>query len=290
MELSNAVKASVLVNALPYIRAYQGKIVVIKYGGAAMIDETLKQAVMDDLILLSLIGVRVALVHGGGPEITSTLNKMGVASKFINGLRQTSAEAMEVVQMVLAGKTNKDLVTLICGRSGKAIGLCGLDGNMIKCEKLKLEDGEDLGFVGNITSIDASLILNQLDNGYIPVIASVGRDDNGNVYNINADTAAARIASELRAETLILMTDTRGLLSDKDDDSTLITNVNISDVPLLIRQGIISGGMIPKIDSCVETVRRGVKRAFILDGRIPHAILIEMLTNEGIGTLFSVNA
>ena len=287
IELTNANKAEVLVQALPYIQKYFGKVVVVKYGGNAMIDENLKKAVMEDIVLLSLIGIKVVLVHGGGPEITDTLNRLGVQSKFIGGLRYSDEEVVRVVQMVLAGKTNKDLVGLLGRSGGKAIGVCGLDGQLIKAKKL---DGDvDLGFVGEITGINACVIQNQLDMGYIPVIATVGCDDEGHVYNINADTAAARIAAEMKAENLILMTDIRGLLRDKDDEDTLIPSVNISDVPSLIRQGIISGGMIPKIESCVESIRRGVSRSIIIDGRIPHSILIEMLTNEGIGTMFSIN-
>ncbi|MCL2055710.1 MAG: acetylglutamate kinase [Oscillospiraceae bacterium] len=284
--ISNAVKAQLLVQALPYIQKYFGKVVVIKYGGNAMIDESLKQAVMDDVVLLSLIGVKVVLVHGGGPEITEAMGRMGLESKFIGGLRYTDSEAVKVVQMVLAGKTNKDLVALLGRSGGKAIGICGLDGGMIKASKLVGEN--DLGFVGEIEEVDAVPILNLLEMGYIPVIATVGFDDDGNVYNINADTAAARIASELGAENLILMTDIRGLLRDKDDENTLIPGVNISEVPALIRQGIISGGMIPKIESCVESIRRGVVKSIIIDGRIPHSILIEMMTDEGIGTMFSM--
>lgn len=286
-KLTNAMKADVLNQALPYIQKYFGKVVVIKYGGNAMIDDVLKQAVMDDLVLLALIGVKVVLVHGGGPEITSTLNRMGIESKFVGGLRQTDEETVKVVQMVLSGKTNKDLVYLLERSGGKAVGLCGLDGQMIRATKLKSE--HDLGFVGEIEKINTTIIKDQLESGYIPVIATVGCDDEGNVYNINADTAAARIASELGAENLINMTDIRGLLQDKDDESTLIPKVHLSEVNGLVRQGIISGGMIPKIDSCVEAIRRGVHRAFIIDGRIPHSILIEMLTNEGIGTMFVNN-
>ncbi|MDL2233291.1 acetylglutamate kinase [Ruminococcaceae bacterium OttesenSCG-928-L11] len=285
--ISNAMKAGVLVQALPYIQKYFGKVVVVKYGGNAMIDPQLKQAVMDDIVLLSLIGIKVVLVHGGGPEITDTMNRMGLESRFINGLRYTDEEAVKVVQMVLAGKTNKDLVSLLGRGGGRALGICGLDGQMIKASKLQGE--QDLGFVGEIESINPKLILDILEKGYIPVVATLGCDDDGNVYNINADTAAARIASELHAENLILMTDIRGLLRDKDDESTLIPFVNISDVPALIRQGIISGGMIPKIESCVESVRRGVAKSIIIDGRIPHSILIEMMTDEGIGTMFHIH-
>lgn len=282
--LSNSAKAEILIQALPYIQKYFGKVVVIKYGGNAMTDENLKQKVMDDIVLLSLIGVKVVLVHGGGPEITDTMNKMGLESNFIDGLRYTDEEAVKVVQMVLAGKTNKDLVHHLQLSKGKAVGICGLDGGMISA--VKLAGAHDLGYVGEITAVNTGIITDQLDKGYIPVIATVGCDDAGNVYNINADTAAARIASELKAEDLILMTDIRGLLRDKNDDESLIAFAQISEVPMLIRQGIVSGGMIPKIDSCVEAVRRGVNKAFIIDGRIPHSILIEMLTDEGVGTMF----
>ena len=287
MEINNSTKANVLIQALPYIQKYYDKVVVIKYGGNAMIDEQLKQAVMDDIVLLSLIGVKVVLVHGGGPEITDTMNKMGIESRFINGLRYTDADAVKVVQMVLAGKTNKDLVGLLGRGGGKAVGICGIDGQMIIADKLEGED--DLGYVGKIRKINSGIIRDQLKQGYIPVIATVGCDEQGNIYNINADTAAARIAAELGAVVIISMTDIRGLLQDRNDESTLIPQVNISDVPSLIREGIISGGMIPKIESCVSAIRRGVQHAFIIDGRIPHSILIEMMTDEGIGTMFSIS-
>lgn len=285
MKISNTDKAQVLIQALPYIQKYYDKIVVVKYGGNAMIDEQLKQAVMSDIVLLSLVGIKVVLVHGGGPEISDVLNKMGKQSKFIGGLRYTDKETAEVVQMVLSGKVNKGLVSLIEQNKGRSIGLCGIDGGMIHAKKM---EGEvDLGFVGDIVSIDTSVILDTLKNGYIPVIATVGADQEGNVYNINADTAAARIASELGAENVILMTDIRGLLANKDDETTLIPHVNVSEVPYLKKQGIISGGMIPKIECCVEAVRRGVKKAVIIDGRTPHSILIEILSDEGVGTMFS---
>ena len=286
MKLTNADKANVLNQALPYIQKYFGKIVVIKYGGNAMVDDTLKQAVMDDIVLLSLIGIKVVLVHGGGPEITNTLEKMNIESRFVDGLRYSDKETVDVVQMVLAGKINKDLVHLLGRSGGKAVGVCGLDGQLISAKQMT--STKDLGYVGKITGVDASLITDLLEDGYIPVVATVGGDSDGNVYNINADTAAAAIASELNAENLILMTDIRGLLEDKDDDSTLISYVNISDVPRLVSKGIISGGMIPKIESCVESIRKGVKKTFIVDGRIPHSILIEMMTDEGIGTMFSM--
>ena len=281
--ISNTTKAQVLVNALPYIQKYYNKIVVVKYGGNAMINEELKQAVMSDIVLLSLIGIKVVLVHGGGPEINEMLDKVGKESKFVNGLRYTDKETAEIVQMVLAGKVNKGLVALLGQHEGQAIGLCGSDGNMIKARKL--ESSVDLGYVGEIVDVDPKPILDALENGYIPVVSTVATGDDGEIYNINADTAAARIASEMKAEKLILMTDIAGLLEDKDDESTLIHTVGVSEVSNLKSKGIISGGMIPKIDCCVEAVRRGVKKANIIDGRIPHSILIELLTDAGAGTM-----
>lgn len=283
-QVSNTIRAQILVDALPYIQKYYNKVVVVKYGGNAMTSDELKQAVMTDVVLLSLIGVKVVLVHGGGPEINDMLKKVGKESKFINGLRYTDKETAEIVQMVLAGKVNKSLVSLLNQHGGKALGLCGTDGGMISCEK---KQGEvDLGYVGEITGVDTTLITDALNQGYIPVVSTVATDEKGEIYNINADTAAAQIAAALNAENLILMTDIRGLLRDRDDESTLIPVVNVSEVPNLIRQGIISGGMIPKIECCVETVRRGVGRAFIIDGRIPHSILIELFSKSGIGTMF----
>ena len=279
-----ASKARVLSDALPYIRKYSGKVVVVKYGGNAMLGEELKKAVMSDIVMLSLIGVKVVLVHGGGPEISEMLKKVGKKSEFIGGLRYTDAETAEIVQMVLAGKINKNLVMMLGESGGKALGLCGIDGGMIKCEQHKGE--ADLGFVGDVTDVDAGPIFDALDGGYIPVVATVGSDGEGNVYNVNADTAAARIAAAMNAENLVLMTDIRGLLMDRNDEDTLISEVYVSDVPSLKKKGIIGGGMIPKVDCCVEAVRRGVKQSIIIDGRIPHAILIDMLTNEGVGTLF----
>ncbi len=285
MNISNVDKADVLINALPYIQKYANKVVVIKYGGNAMINEELKQAVIEDLILLSLVGVKVVLVHGGGPEINEALAKIGKEPKFVNGLRYTDEETMEIVQMILAGKVNKDLVSLIESNKGRAIGLCGIDGGMITVNK---KQGEvDLGLVGEITDVNVELVSDVLAKGYIPVIATIGVDKNGVKYNINADTAAARIASELNAENIILLTDTRGLLEDKDDEYTLIPKVKISSVPSYINSGVISGGMIPKVECCVEAIRRGVLKAFIIDGRIPHSILIEMMTNDGIGTMIT---
>lgn len=284
LDISNSIKAQVLNDALPYIQKYHDKIVVIKYGGNAMTSEELKNAVMSDIVLLSLVGIKAVLIHGGGPEINQMLTRVGIESKFVNGLRYTDKETAEIVRMVLAGKVNKELVALLEQHNGTALGLCGSDGKMLKVRKMKGDD--DLGYVGEITDVDVKPIVDALDNGYIPVVATVATDDKGQVYNINADTAASRIASALGAENLILMTDIRGLLRDKDDDSTLIPEVNVSEVPFLIKQGIISGGMIPKIECCVEAVRRGVQKTCIIDGRIPHSILIEILSNEGIGTLF----
>ena len=275
-------RAEILCQALPYILKYAGKILVVKYGGNAMIDEDLKQAVMRDVVLLRLVGIKVVLVHGGGPEISDMLKKIGKKSEFKDGLRVTDDETMDVVQMVLAGRVNKQLVQLIERIGGKAIGLCGLDGGMIKAVQVS----EDLGYVGEITEVDTKPILDVLDAGYIPVISTIGHDDAGHVYNINADTAASRIAGELGAESLISMTDIVGLLRDKDDPSTLISVVTASEAPELIREGVIQGGMIPKVDCCIEAIRRGVKRVFIIDGRVPHAILIECLTDEGVGTMF----
>ena len=277
-------KAQILSDAMPYIQKYYEKIVVVKYGGNAMLNEELKNAVMRDIVMLSLIGVKVVLVHGGGPEISDMLKRVGKESKFIGGLRYTDEETAEIVQMVLAGKINKNLVGMLIRHGGKALGFCGIDGNMFVCKKAKGE--QDLGFVGEITDVNAQPVLDALDNGYIPVVASVSSDAEGNIYNVNADTAAARIAAALKAENLILMTDIRGLLMDKNDESTLISEVNVSDVPSLKKKGVIGGGMIPKVDCCVEAVRRGVKQSIIIDGRIPHAILIDMLTSEGVGTLF----
>ena len=283
--IENSIRSKVLIDALPYIQKYNNKVVVVKYGGNAMTNDELKQAVMSDIVLLSLVGVKVVLVHGGGPEINDMLKKLNIESKFIGGLRYTDKDTVDVVKMVLAGKVNKELVSLLTLNKGAAVGLCGLDGQMLVAEKVKSE--QDLGFVGDITKVNTKIITDSLNNGYIPVIATVGSTEDGQTMNINADTAAARIAAELGAENLILMTDIAGLLKDKDDPSTLIPSVNVSDVPFMKRQGIISGGMIPKIECCVEAVRRGVKKTCIIDGRVPHSILIELLTNEGIGTQFT---
>ena len=282
MELTNMQRADVLTQALPYIKKYYNKIIVVKYGGNAMINEELKDAVMGDIVLLSLIGIKVVLVHGGGPEITDMLSRVGKKTEFVDGLRVTDRETVDIVQMVLAGKINKNLVNLIQNKGGKAIGLCGIDGHMIKAETLD----ERLGYVGEITEVNVTPILDVLEKGYIPVISTVGCDDEGNSYNIHADTAAARIAGQLGAESLISMTDIEGILRDKNDPSTLISQIYVSEAPQLMREGVISGGMIPKVNCCIEAIRRGVNRVFIIDGRIPHSILIETLTDEGIGTMF----
>ncbi|WP_085832688.1 acetylglutamate kinase [Clostridium merdae] len=284
MKISNSDRAQVLVRALPYIQTHKGKTVVVKYGGNAMINKELKAAVMSDIVLMQLVGIHVVLVHGGGPEISSMLKKIGKESRFVNGMRYTDEETVDVVQMVLAGKVNKGLVQFLERNNGRAVGLCGLDGGMIQVKKLEAE--EDLGFVGDITEVNTSVITDVTEAGYVPIIATIGADANGTVYNINADVAASRIAAALGAEKLILMTDIRGLLRDKNDEDTLIPQVNVSDVPRLKKEGIISGGMIPKIDCCVEAVRRGVPRAHIIDGRTPHSILIELFSDEGIGTMF----
>lgn len=281
MQIDYDIRANALVEALPYLQEYNDKVVVVKYGGNAMTNETLKQAVMQDIVLLSLVGIKVVLVHGGGPEINAMLKKINKQSEFVNGLRYTDEETIDIVQMVLAGKVNKDLVQLLQRAGGKAMGLCGLDGDLIKAKQLN----PDLGFVGDITEIDPDPINTALNNGYIPVVSTVASGKNGEVFNINADTAAARIAAEMGAANLILLTDIKGLLEDKNDDSTLIRVVGVSEVPYLKNQGIISGGMIPKIDCCVEAVRRGVKKTNIIDGRIPHSILIELLTDIGAGTM-----
>jgi len=282
MNLNIEDRAQVLIEALPYIQKYNGKIVVIKYGGHAMLDEELKKAVMGDIVLLSLVGMKVVLIHGGGPEISEMLARLGKKSEFVDGLRVTDKETAEVVQMVLAGKINKGLVNFIDNIGGRAIGLSGMDSHLIEAESLS----EELGFVGRITSINPTPILDMLEKGYIPVVSTVGCDKRGNVYNVNADTVASRIAGTLGAESLISMTDTRGILRDKDDESSLISEIQVSDAPSLIKDGIISGGMIPKVESCIEALRRGVKRVFITDGRVPHAVLIETLTDSGVGTMF----
>ena len=279
---SNAQRAEILVQALPYIQQYTGQVVVVKYGGNAMTSDELKHAVMRDIVLLSLVGVRVVLVHGGGPEITEMLEKIGKESRFVGGLRVTDAETAQVVQMVLSGKINKGLVNLLGSIGGRAIGLCGMDGGMIQARPLR----EDLGFVGEIVHTDVRPILDVLERGYIPVVSTVGCDMDGNIYNINADTAAAPSSPAMRAACMVSMTDVSGILRDREDETTLIKRVSLGEVPRLIESGVIAGGMIPKAQCCMEAIRRGVKKVFIIDGRVPHAVLIELLTDEGLGTMF----
>ncbi len=282
MNISNAERAQILVHALPYIKKYTGKILVIKYGGNAMTCEELKNSVAKDIVLLQLICVKVVLVHGGGPEITEMLSRVGKETVFVDGLRVTDKETVEIAQMVLAGKINKNLVHLLECCGGSAIGLSGIDGHMIQS---KIKD-ERLGYVGSITKVNPQPILDVLEKGYIPVISTLGCDEKGSVYNINADTAAAKIAAALGAESLITLTDIAGILRDKDDASSLISRINVSEAKELIESGVINGGMIPKVECCTNAVLDGVKRVFIIDGRIPHSILIETLTDEGIGTMF----
>lgn len=285
MDLSHSDRAQVLVEALPYIQSYNKKTVVVKYGGNAMISEELRKAVISDIILLKLVGINVVVIHGGGPEISAMLKKTGKESRFVNGLRYTDQETMEIVQMVLCGKVNKDLVATLNRSGGSAIGLCGLDGGMLKAVR-RLEDGVDYGLVGDIMEVDPKPIQDAIADGFIPVISTVAQGiDAETSYNVNADTAAAKVATALGAEKLILLTDVRGLLRDKNDESTLISRIHPSDVPRLMKENVIAGGMIPKIDCCVEAVRSGVARAHILDGRIPHSILIEVLSDAGIGTM-----
>lgn len=280
--------AEVLVEALPYIQEYAGKIIVVKYGGNAMINEDLKQAVIEDIDLLNLVGIKVVLVHGGGPEISEMLKKTGKESKFVKGLRYTDRETMDIVQMILCGKVNKNLVSLFEKAGGHAVGLGGMDGGLFKAIQLVDPDGTEYGYVGDIKEVNEKVVLDVLNEGFIPVVSSVaaGMDEETN-YNINADTAAEKLAVALKAKKLILLTDVCGLMRDPKDDSTLIPRLKVSEVPALIKEGVISGGMIPKVDCCVEAVRQGVERANIQDGRVPHSILVELLSNDGVGTMFS---
>lgn len=282
--MDNSKRAKVLIQAMPYIRKYTGQTIVVKYGGNAMLNEDLKSAVMSDIVLMQLVGINVVLVHGGGPEINDMLNKTGKKSEFKNGLRVTDRETIDIVQQVLAGKVNKSLVQLLSQCGGRAVGLCGLDGKMLMAKKIA--SAEDLGFVGEIDNVNPLIIMDSIRNGYIPVISTIAGGYDGEVYNINADLAAAQIAAKLNAKKLILMTDIRGLLKDVKDEESLISVVNVSEVPQLKKEGIISGGMIPKIDCCVEAVRSGVNRAHIIDGRLEHSILLELFSDEGIGTMF----
>ncbi len=284
MDFSNAQRAEVLTQALPYIKRYNGKIVVIKYGGNAMVNEQLKQQVMEDIALLWLIGVKVVLVHGGGPEISETMKKLGKEAVFVDGLRVTDKETVDIVQMVLAGKVNKSLVTLLQMKGGHAVGLSGMDGGILEA---KIKD-ERLGFVGEITKVRTQPITDLLEKNYIPVISTVASDHAGNAYNINGDTAAAYIAGALGAERLIMMTDIAGILRDKDDPSTLIPELTVSEAKALYDEGVISGGMIPKVDCCIEALEKGVENVIIMDGRVSHSILMELLTDEGAGTMVRV--
>ena len=280
--------AEVLVEALPYIQEYAGKIIVVKYGGNAMINEDLKQAVIEDIVLLNLVGIKVVLVHGGGPEISEMLKKTGKESKFVKGLRYTDRETMDIVQMILCGKVNKNLVSLFEKAGGRAVGLGGMDGGLFKAIRLVDPDGTEYGYVGDVKEVNEKVVLDVLNEGFIPVVSSVaaGMDEETN-YNINADTAAEKLAVALKAKKLILLTDVCGLMRDPKDDSTLIPRLKVSEVPALIKEGVISGGMIPKVDCCVEAVRQGVERANIQDGRVPHSILVELLSDGGVGTMFS---
>ena len=280
-EFTNLERAQVLTQALPYIKKYSGKIVVIKYGGNAMINEELKQQVMEDICLLWLIGVKVVLIHGGGPEISETMKKFGKKSEFVNGLRVTDKETVDIVQMVLAGKVNKTLVNLLQMKGGHAVGLSGIDGGILEAT---MKD-EALGYVGEVTKIRTRPVTDLLEKNYIPVISTIASDRQGNTFNINGDTAAASIAGALGAERLIMMTDIAGILRDKDDPSTLIPAITVSDAKQLFEEGVISGGMIPKVDCCIEAIEKGVKHVVIMDGRVPHSILMELLTDEGAGTM-----
>ena len=278
---SNAQRAEVLTAALPYIRRYNGKCVVVKYGGNAMINQQLKEQVMEDIVLLWLIGVKVVLVHGGGPEISETMAKLGKKPEFVDGLRVTDKETVDIVQMVLAGKVNKTLVNMLEMKGGKAMGISGIDGRLIEAD---FKD-ERLGYVGNITNVNIQPVTDLLEKGYIPVVSTVACDENGNTYNINGDTAAARVAGALEAERLIMMTDIAGILRDKDDPSTLIPKITVEEAKSLYEHNVISGGMIPKVDCCIDALNHGVNNVVIMDGRIPHSILMELLTDEGAGTM-----
>jgi acetylglutamate kinase len=283
MNTSNAVRAEILTQAVPYIKEYTGKYVVAKYGGNAMTDPQLKKSVMQDILLLQLVGVKIILVHGGGPEISAMLKKLSIESHFENGLRVTDDDTMEVVQMVLAGKVNKSLAADLSALGGRAVGLCGIDGGLIKVH----QKSEKLGHVGEIDEINTKILDDLLDGGFIPVISSIGIDDDGNPYNINADTAAAKIAAALHAESMVVMSNINGVLRDKDDENSLISQMSLADAEELKKSGIIAGGMIPKVDCCTNAVKEGVKKVFIINGEIPHAILIELLTDEGLGTMFT---
>ena len=281
---SHEQQAQTLVEALPYIQKFTGKTLVVKYGGSAMLSDDLRRAVMSDIVLLSLVGIRVVVVHGGGPEISEMLKKTGKESRFVNGLRYTDQETMEIVQMVLCGKVNKDLVATLNRAGGQAVGLCGLDGGMLKAVR-RQEEGLDYGLVGDVTEVDPKVILDAIHDGFIPVVSTVAQGtDQETSYNVNADTAAARIAVAVGAEKLILLTDVRGLLRDRNDEGTLISQVRLSEVPGLVSEGVITGGMIPKVDCCVQAIEEGVTSVHIIDGRQPHSMLYEAFSTEGIGT------
>ena len=282
---SNLQRAEVLTQALPYIKRYNGKIVVVKYGGNAMINDQLKEQVMEDIVLLWLIGVKIVLVHGGGPEISELMDKLGKKAVFVDGLRVTDKETVDIVQMVLAGKVNKSLVSFLESKGGNAMGISGIDGGLI-CAEMK---DEKLGYVGNITNVNITPVQDLLGKGYIPVISTVASDKDGNVYNINGDTAAARIAGALNAERLIMMTDIDGILRDRNDPTTLIPHMTIAEAEDLKKDGIISGGMIPKVECCIDAINHGVENVVIMDGRVPHSILMEILTDEGAGTMIMGN-
>ena len=288
MKIEPELRAEILVEALPYIQEYTGKIIVVKYGGHAMVNDELKEAVIQDIVLLNLVGIKVVLVHGGGPEISEMLKKIGKESKFVNGLRYTDEETMDIVQMILCGKVNKNLVTMLGKAGGKGVGLAGMDGGLFKAVRLQDPDGTDYGYVGEITEVNEKIVLDMLEQGFIPVVSSVaaGADEETN-YNINADTAAEKLAVALKAKKLILLTDVRGLMRDPADDSTLVPRMKVSEVTALVKSGAVSGGMIPKVNCCVEAVRQGVERANIQDGRVPHSILMELLSDDGVGTMFS---
>ena len=282
---TNNQRAQVLTEALPYIRNYNGKIVVVKYGGNAMVSEQLREQVMEDMVLLWLVGVKVVLVHGGGPEITDMMNRLGKKPKFIDGLRVTDQETVDIAQMVLAGKVNKTLVKLLEVKGGKAMGISGMDGGLIEARMRN----PDLGFVGSITGVNIEPVMDLLEKGYIPVISTLGCDSEGNTYNINGDTAAACIAGALHAERLIMMTDIAGVLKDRNDPTTLIREMTISEAVKLFEENVIAGGMIPKVECCIDAIHRGVERVIIMDGRVPHSILMEILTDEGAGTMVTAD-
>ncbi|MBP5428806.1 MAG: acetylglutamate kinase [Clostridia bacterium] len=283
--ITNHERAEILIQALPYIKRYNGKTIVVKYGGNAMIDDQLKAQVMEDVVLLSLIGVKVVLVHGGGPEISGLMEKLGKKPEFVDGLRVTDAETMDIVQMVLAGKVNKTLVNMLENKGGRAVGLSGMDGRLIEA----VQKDPRLGYVGEVVKIHPAPLTDLLEKGYIPVVSTIGCDRDGNAYNINGDTAAAYIAGALGAERMLLMTDIAGILRDKNDPASLIPEITVDEAAHLREQGIISGGMIPKVDCCVKAISAGVRKVIIMDGRIPHSILLELLTDEGAGTMVKSN-